>query len=384
MKHPEILIIGGGIVGLTLARRLSSEARVAIIDKGFAGREASWAAAGLLGVQHENFSPGPLFELSLESRRRYRSYVEDLEDETAFVLDYRTAGTIFPIFSAEEKVRCETRHAWQKKYGLAVDWLTASSCHRMLPALTREILGAYHLADDHQLNGRRLVDALIESVRRRGVAIHELTTAIRILTDNNNVIGVETPREVIRTPTVVLAAGSWSSGIPGIEIIKLPLIKPTRGQIITAQATHFKPFEHSIFSFHGYMIPKADGLILLGSTEENVGFDTTVTVGGMQSILTRALRLVPKIECCPIIDHWAGLRPESVDQWPILGPTPIDGLHLTTGHFRRGLLHAVMSAELVSRNILTKEVHPLLKPFMLDRFHPSFAEKPLVEVDRGC
>jgi len=177
----SVVIIGGGIIGLSIARRLAQQnAKVTILERERAGRESSWAAAGLLGVQHESITAGPLFELCLASRRIYRAFVTELEEESGIDIHYRDDGTLFPVFNDNERERCDARHSWQQGYGLSAEWLDLNSLRKLVPGASENLLGAYLLPDDHQLDCRHLIDALIASNKELGVTIQEHSCVHRV------------------------------------------------------------------------------------------------------------------------------------------------------------------------------------------------------------
>jgi glycine oxidase len=208
---------------------------------------------------------------------------------------------------------------------------------------------------DIQVENRRLLSALANSVKKLGVEIATQTSVSAVLLEGNRVRGVQTSRGAISSATVVIAAGTWSSFIKTSPQSPLPTIEPVRGQMVCLEA---KPqlTRHVIYSPRGYLVPRQDGRLLAGSTSENAGFAKCVTAGGIAGILRNTLEISPAISDLPVLDTWAGLRPRAADGLPVLGPCgEIDGLFCATGHYRNGILLAPLTGELISKAIISSQ-----------------------------
>jgi glycine oxidase len=216
---------------------------------------------------------------------------------------------------------------------------------------------------DIQIENRRLLKALTNSVGRLGVRIMTGENVETIRIENNQVKGVPTSEGMLQSPIVILAAGCWSTSL-SLTI----RVEPVRGQVVCLKAAP-PVTRHVIYSPRGYIVPRQDGRVLAGSTSESVGFVKEVTVGGVTSILKSATEIAPTISTLPITDLWAGLRPKAADGLPVLGPCgEIDGLIYATGHYRNGILLAPITGELIAKTVIQGTVPPALVPFSPDRF----------------
>ena len=368
-KHSaEVVIIGGGVIGLTIARALSVRGvrDICLIERSRLGAEASFAAAGMLLPQVEAATKGDLFTLACQSRDSYASFAAALHDETGIDVELDTTGTLYLALNDDDQVEIEKGYYFQSRAGLAVDLLTATAARDLEPCISNETRGALLFPKDIQVENRRLLNALANSINNRGVITITETNVDSLIIDRNRLTGVQTSRGTISCSTVVVAAGTWSGHIKHTHAP----IEPVRGQMVCLEA---KPHltRHIIFSRRGYLVPRHDGRLLAGSTSEQAGFAKCVTAGGISTILRNAHEISPAISNLPIVDTWAGLRPRSPDGLPVLGPcVEIDGLFYATGHYRNGILLAPITGELISEAIVEGVTSPLLAPFSPERFLP--------------
>jgi glycine oxidase len=373
VKHTaDVVVIGGGVIGLTVARALAHRGVVDIclIERDGLGHEASFAAAGMLAPQAEADSQDDFFRLACRSRDLYPNFAASLHEETGIDVELDTTGTLYVALTYHDVVEIEKRYEWQTAAGLPVEKLTSSQAQKLEPCLSPNVLAALRFPLDVQIENRRLLNSLTNSVVKLGVSILTGTTVESVQIENNRIAGVRTSRGLVSCPTVVVAAGTWSSFInfsPPLEKRALA-IEPVRGQMISfdarPQVTH-----HVIYSPRGYIVPRQDGRLLAGSTSEHAGFARQVTAGGISSILKNALEIAPSISALPISDTWAGLRPRAPDNLPVLGPCDeIGGLFYATGHYRNGILLAPVTGELISEAVVAGVTSPLLGPFSPSRF----------------
>lgn len=363
----DVVIIGGGIIGLTIARALAKRGSndVTMIEKNQFGQEASWAAGGILAPQIEADKDDDFFRLACASRDLYRDFVPALEEESGIGVGFDTTGTIYVAFTEEEEKDFRSRITWQQARGLAVEWLTAEEARQVEPCLSNSVRCAQRFPDDYQIENRKLVEALRITNERLGVRLINGCEALGLRIENGKVVGVETSKGFIGAPTTVIAAGAWSSTVTALDSISLA---PVRGQMLC-----FEPqpqfARHVIYSARGYLIPRSSGRLLAGSTTEEVGFDKSVTGEGVDAIKSMAFEIAPTLESSSVVDSWAGFRPRSADGLPILGPSrKIDGLFYATGHYRNGILLAPITGELIAEAIATRTNPPLISPFSPDRF----------------
>ena len=372
-KHSaDVVVIGGGVIGLTIARALAHRGagEICLIERASLGHEASFAAAGMLAPQAEANSQDDFFRLACHSRDLYAGFASSLHDETGIDVELDTTGTLYLALTHHDLVEIEKRYEWQTAAGLEVEKLTATQALQLEPCISQSVRGALGFPHDLQVENRRLLSALANSVAKLGVTVLVGTTVESVKIERDEVRGVHTLRGFISCPNVVVAAGTWSS------LLKLSqpsekramMVEPVRGQMISFDARP-QLTRHVIYSPRGYIVPRRDGRLLAGSTSERAGFAKQVTAGGISAILQNAQEISPSVSALPIVDTWAGLRPRAPDSLPVLGPCDeIGGLFYATGHYRNGILLAPVTGELIAEAIVTGITSPLLGPFSPSRF----------------
>ena len=366
-----MVVIGGGVIGLTVARALAQRGvrDVCLIERTALGTEASFAAGGILAPQAEADGHDEFFELACRSRDSYLEFARALLEETGVDVELDTTGTLYVALSEEDVIEIEKRFDWQSQAGLAVEKLTAREARELEPCITPSLSGALLFPRDVQVENRRLLNALVNSASKLGVTIVTETNVELLALERAKIKGVQTSRGFVSSPKVIIAAGTWSSAIKQTPSeYAVPKIEPVRGQMICFDA---KPqlTRHVIYSPRGYLVPRRDGRLLAGSTSENAGFTKQVTAGGISSILAHASEISPQIKHLAIVDTWAGLRPRAADGLPVLGPCDeIDGLVYATGHYRNGILLAPVTGELIAEAVVEGHVSPLLAAFSPNRF----------------
>ena len=354
----NVVIIGGGVIGLTIARALALRGvrDVCLVERAGLGSESSFAAAGMLLPQVEADAQDDFFTLACQSRDMYPSFAATLYEETGIDIELDTTGTLYLALNEHDQQEIETRYDWQSRASLPVERLSATAARELEPCISESIQGALLFPNDIQVENRRLLSALANSVKKLGVEIVTQTNVDSLLIEGNTVGGVQTNRGRIECSIAVLAAGSWTSFIKSASPCKIPEVEPVRGQMICLEA---KPqlTRHVIYSPRGYLVPRRDGRLLAGSTSERVGFAKYVTAGGIGTILRNALEISPAIANLPIVDTWAGLRPHAAGGLPVLGRCDeIDGLFYATGHYRNGILLAPLTGELISSAIIGNDL----------------------------
>lgn len=371
MPTADIIIIGGGIIGCSIAYRLAREGlSVTVLDRDQPGQEASRAAAGLLAPQSEiaHEPSGPFFELCYRSRQLYPDFVADVEEASGLAVEYRTEGSLFLAYDFAEGQILSAALEKQMGAGLAVEDLTADELRAREPALSENIPMALYIPGDHQVNNQRLMRALVIAAERRGVRFLSGTPVIGLLREGDRVVGVRTNRETFSAATVINCAGAWASTVDPI-FAQMFSVTPIRGQIVVLEASP-PLFRHVIYSAECYVAPRRDGRMLIGSTMEMVGFDKSVTAEAVLRLLQAVEKMSPGIARCRFVTAWAGLRPDTPDHWPILGAMPLGGLLVATGHFRNGILLAPITAHILSELVLTGGSSLDLTPFSPLRFSP--------------
>jgi glycine oxidase len=368
MPTSDVIIIGGGISGLALARELAQRRlSVTVLEHHHPGREASWASAGMLAPQGE-LSEGPFLALCLESNRRYPAFRAAVEEETGIRCYHREAGTLALAITDEDEAEFHHTFGRQREDGLAVEWISGEDARRLEPSLSDRVRGGMYLPNDKHVENRLLVPALEQACRQLGVEIVCGAHVIRVLEDGGRTVGVETILGTWHGATVVNAAGSWAATIGVPDPALRPPVFPVRGQMLAITLPSPAFLSRVVRSPRSYLVPRHDGRLFLGATMEQVGFDKRNTVWGINKLLSGALELFPALEGCAIQEMWAGLRPGSADNFPILGVTPLPGYVLATGVFRNGLLLAPVISQLLAELIVSGETPALLAPFSIDRF----------------
>lgn len=358
-----VIIVGAGLAGLALALELSRRGhRATLLERAVPGAEASSAAAGILGPQLEHQTDAPTLDLALAGAQATAALVEELERRTRVGMDRVTTPALKVAFTPEEAQALEERVAWQRARGLAAELLDGEAAQRLEPRLGLDVTRAALFADDHALDPRRYAEALQAAVRaepaigvRAGVAVTGLTV------EDNRCVGVtlEDGAALLGRATVI-CGGAWSLRVPGVAAalgLSADDVRPVRGQIVELAGPPGL-LGRVVYGPEGYMVPRADGRLVCGSTMEEVGFDKAVTPEAVTSIRARAARVVPALADLEVRSTWAGLRPAPRDGLPLLGPTHLDGLWLSTGHFRNGVLLAAISARVLGA-LLQGEAVPL-------------------------
>lgn len=376
MAPAVIVIIGAGVIGLSVGWRLALAGhQVTVIDAGPAARGASWAAAGMLAPQVEA-EPGEeaLLPLLLESRDMWPRFAAELEDASGLPLGYRDDGTLVVALDHDDREKLADTFAYHQTLGLDLEWLSGRDARAREPGLARGVTGGVWSAADHQIDNRALMPALIAAFEKAGGILRERLPVAEIISSNGGVTGVRTDTGDIAADHVVLAAGAWSGGIAGIPENCHPPVRPVKGQMLAVQMDPNAPLiRHVIWGPDIYLVPRDDGRLLIGATVEEMGFDTTLTAGGQYELLRAAWETLPGIYDLPIIETWAGLRPASRDDAPILGPTALDGLIMATGHHRNGILLAPLTAAAIGNFIDTGMLPGTARDFTLERFGLSGA-----------
>src|SRR6185295_15563618 len=350
----DVVIIGGGVIGLAIARSLALHGvrDVCLVERGTLGTEASFAAAGMLLPQVEADAEDDFFKLACRSRDLYPSFAKDLREETGVDVELDTTGTLYLALNEHDQEEIEQRYDWQTRAGLSVNLLNVAQARELEPYISESSHGALLFPNDMQVENRRLLSALANSVNNLGVTVLTETNVESLMIERDRVEGVQTSRGPVVCNSIVIAAGTWSSFLLRSSVLPDPAIQPVRGQMICLGS---KPqlTRHVLYSPRGYLVPRQDGRLLAGSTSENAGFAKRVTAGGISSILQNTLEISPAVATLPVVDTWAGLRPRPADGLPVLGPCgEIDGLFYATGHYRNGILLAPLTAELITEAIV--------------------------------
>lgn len=367
----KVIIIGAGVIGLSIGWRLAQRGMsVEIFDKGTAGSGATYAAAGMLAANAEA-EPGEenLVALNLASQKLWSSFAEELEKEAGLSIDLRKEGTLLIALSTDDQSRLQHHLEYQHSLGLKIDWINAAEARKREPHLTPRMVGAIFSPDDHQVENRKLGAALFAAALKTGAKLHENASVEKIVVRQGHAVGVTVGGKDHFADVVVLAAGAWSPNIGGLPTDAQPPVRPVKGQMIALRMDPREPLlSHQVWAPGVYLVPRLDGRLLVGATVEEKGFDPSLTAGAQLSLLDAAWRALPAIEDLAIVESWAGFRPGSRDDAPILGTGPIEGLVYATGHYRNGILLTPITAKVIAEFILDGKVDPVMRPFGIDRF----------------
>ena len=364
----DVLIIGAGVIGLAIGWRLARQGvRCLILERAGAGLEASWAGAGMLApVAELHFQEEGHLTLGQQSLALYPQFLADLHKETGVQVEYGATGSLAVALNADHRAWLERMYQHQQALGLPVRWLTGQEAQALEPALAAQVVVGVLCPQDHYVNNRELVQTLQTAFLKAGGRLLENQPVVRFACAESPA-KVVTEASVYRAEKVVLAAGSWSGMVEGLPNGQRVPVRPVKGQILSITApNHFK---HIIRTPNAYLVPRQSGHLIVGATEEEMGFDKTQTVGGMLQLLGAAWQVSPSLYELPIANMWCGLRPGSRDNAPILGQSNVlQGLFFATGHYRNGLLNTPATAMAMEALLRGQTPPPWLKNFLPTRF----------------
>lgn len=354
MSRPDAVVVGGGVVGCAVAWHLAREGlAVRLLERDALAGGASGAAAGMLTPLAEAAEGGPLLTWGLYSLERFPSLVEELRAGSGVDPELERAGVLRVAAEAadEEALRAlVARHS-----GLGLGWLDAEALRAARPGLAPDLRGALLSPREAHLQSPLLVRAYAEAAARLGARIEPGVPVVGLLREGSRVVGCATPAERIHTGAVVLCGGVFSPHLLAAAGAERPLpVAPVRGQIVRVDAPGAGggPI---VWGARAYLVPKRDGSLVVGATEERVGFDRRVTAGGVRALLAAGEALLPALADAGFRGAWAGLRPTTPDHLPLVGPWPeASGLVLATGHHRAGVQLSPATGEIVRDGLLGK------------------------------
>ncbi|MDX2129796.1 MAG: glycine oxidase ThiO [Chloroherpetonaceae bacterium] len=383
---PKVSIIGAGVIGLSIGWRLQKIGlHTQIFDTSEHGKNASWAAAGMLAPQAEvGFEEIPFLKLGEESLSLYPKFLAELYYDSGISVDFDTRGTLMVSLDRDDNQWLKRLFQFRQEIGLPVEWLSGEQAREKEPLLSPKAVSAIWFERDGQIDNRQLLDALRIAYLKLGGIINSNAKVTKILLDRDQQLkALEVARgtnekEEISTSSVILAAGAWSNLIDGYEFKFRPPVRPVKGQILTLKMNSDSTLSKVIRTARCYFAPKLDGRLVLGATTEDKGFDTTKTAGAALTLLEEGFAAIPAIYEMELIEHLTGFRPGSRDNEPMIGETGIENLLFATGHYRHGVLLTPITAlffEEYFRNLLTLSQFnlpsALFQPFSPKRFLQS-------------
>ena len=374
----DVVVVGGGVIGLACAWRLAQRgAKVAVLDKGYPGRGATRVAAGMLAPVGElTFGEPELLELTLAAARLYPEFVAELEAATGQSTGYEQLGALHVALDRDEAAQLRRVHDLQRSLDLEAEWLSTRQCRELEPGLAPSFHGGVLAAGEAAIDPRELTEVLLTALRDEGVEVWTGSEVVDGVVESGRLVGVRTSKrgfdpqgasnphlDEIRAEAVLLAGGAWSGSMAWLPAEARPAVRPVKGQVVELRTRDGEPpARHILASERVYLVPRADGRLVVGATVEEMGFDTTVTAGGVHELLREAYRLLPDVAEMELVDAIAGLRPGTPDNLPLVGPGAVEGLVLATGHYRNGILLAPLAAETVAELLSGVRPFPGISP----------------------
>lgn len=349
----EIIIIGGGIIGLSIAVELRSRgANVSLFCKDFK-EAAAQAAGGMLAPQAECIPAGKMLDLCLKSRNLYADWIAKLEALTGMETGYWPCGILAPLYKKTDSPT-----------GNTATWLNGKQIQQHQPGLSEEVIGGWWYPEDGQVDNRKLIQVLWEAAQQLGVKINQRIKVTAINKKEHKISSISTNQGEHTALHYILATGAWTQ-----ELLSIP-VTPKKGQMLSVKVPIEQlenlPLKQVLFGENTYIVPRQNGKIVIGATTEKVGFTDGNTAQGVNQLLNNAIRLYPIIKQWELEEIWWGFRPTTPDEMPILGESEYVNLTLATGHYRNGILLAPITALLIAD--LTWEQK---KDIMLDAFSSS-------------
>ncbi len=345
------MIIGGGIVGLSSAYELSrAGAKVTLLEYGKTGMQATNAAAGMLAPLIDAQAPGPMLQAGLRALREYPAFVDDVERACGFGVEYRPYGVLKVAFDDAGLEGLRRRFGWQRDADLPLDCLDAALCRELEPRLSERVTGGVFSSTEGSVSSQLLALGIERGAIALGAAIQNGTPVTGFDARAGRIVAVRSGASVFPCDIAVIAAGARSGQIARMLRAPLP-VRPVRGQMIALGGMR-APVRHIVWGPDGYLVPRANGLVFAGATVEDVGFRRRTTKAGLRAMRSMAFNLVPQLKAATVHFAWAGLRPGSPDDLPMIGAMPgWSNLVAATGHFRNGILLGPLTGKLVARGI---------------------------------
>jgi glycine oxidase len=375
----DAIFVGGGVIGLACAWRAAERgARVCVLERDHPAAGATGVAAGMLApVGEASWGEERNLGLNRESLRRWPAFAAQLEEEAGLETGFVQCGALHVALDRDEAEDLRRRYELHRSLGLDSEWLPGRECRRLEPGLATAVRAGAHVPGEATVDPRKAVAALLGALERRGVEI--LSGA--------EVVGAErqTGRWRVETASagsfesgsLVITAGCWSGQARWLPH-GVPPVRPVKGEILTLRGSVDEPVcEGMVAGERVYMVPRADGRLIVGATVEERGFDTTVTAGGVHELLREAYRVIPEIAELELVEATAGLRPGSPDNAPLIGVGDAEGLLIATGHFRNGVLQAPVTADCIASLLAGEPARFDLEPFSPRRFGRHPADSPV-------
>jgi glycine oxidase len=365
MRSPDAIVVGGGVVGASVAYHLAEEGlSVTLFERADLASEASGAAAGMLAPICESTGEGPFFELATRSLELFPELAPRLRDLSGMDPQYCRSGVLKVALSSHEAEHL--RGQAERLSGWGLEWLEPAAARQREPHVTSQLHGALWSPREGHVYSPQMTRAYAHAASALGATLKLGTPVVGLLRAGDRVTGVRTADGEYQATHVVLCGGVWTRFCAEWIGAELPL-EPVRGQIL-ALDTPQPPLKSIVWSEEIYLVPKLNGTVIAGATEEHAGFDCRTTATAISKLLGAAVRAVPELEHCPFRHAWAGLRPDTPDHLPAIGPWPgVDGLSVAAGHYRNGVLLSPITGRLIAGALTQSRIPDWAAAFRPDR-----------------
>ncbi|MDA1192856.1 MAG: glycine oxidase ThiO, partial [Candidatus Poribacteria bacterium] len=307
MSDLNVAVVGGGICGFGVGWKLAKAGvSVTVYERGEPMRESTWASAGMLAPQMElRPEEEAITVLGRECMTRWRRFAAEIEADSGVSVDYRDEGTLFVAMDRDGAEQLRFLHRHQLDMGLPVEWLSGDEMREREPYLSRRVVGGLYSPEDHQVEPRALGSALVKAFENAGGTLRGNATVEKVVIENGGAVGVLVGGKIVHADSVVIAAGAWSGMIDGLDGAKPP-VRPVKGQMLSLKQPEPPILNHVVWAINArefaYFGPKSDGRLLVGATVEEMGYEKSVTAGGVLELLRLGWEVVPGIAELPIIE----------------------------------------------------------------------------------
>jgi glycine oxidase len=376
----DAIFVGGGVIGLACAWRVAQRgADVCVLERDRPAAGATGVAAGMLApVGEASWGEETLLALNRESLRCWPAFAKELEAEAEIEVEFAARGALHVALDRDEAEELRRRYELHRSLGLESEWMTGRECRALEPGLATAVRGGARVPGEASVDPRRLAAALLAALDRRGVPVHSGAGVVSAARDGGTWRLETGDGREFSARTLVVTSGCWSGRIDWLPAEARPPVRPVKGEILTLRGPADEPAcERIVAGERVYLVPRADGRLIVGATVEERGFDTTLTAGGVHELLREGYRVLPEIAELELLEATAGLRPGTPDNAPLIGAGLVDGLLVATGHFRNGVLQAPVTADSIA-SLLAGEGPPVdLAPFSAQRFATHTPASPL-------
>ncbi|WP_036650572.1 glycine oxidase ThiO [Paenibacillus pini] len=365
----KILIMGGGIIGLSCAFELKKRGfQVTLLEKDQCGGQASGAAAGMLAPYSENLEgPDEFFQLCLESLQLYPEWQQQVKQISGETFEYTNSGSLYIAYHDADMLALEGRLLWQRQFGSSGTILAGDKLFRMEPMLSRNVQAALYTPEESHLYAPDYVHALEMACRVIGVEIHEHLERLTVKEWKHEILIQAANKRYFNGDRLVVCSGAWAQELANTFNIEIP-VYPIRGQICAYRAEH-KPVQHMVFSSQGYLVGKENSNLVCGASEDVAGFDTSVTDKGIERLRKWNKQVVPFLADHVPFHRWAGLRPSTQDGLPLIGSIhDSKRVIFAAGHYRNGILLSPVTAKYIADLIEGKKTADAYQAFSPERF----------------